>query len=556
MRGDRSIGHTFSEPHVLDFLYRISPRAALMSRRLTAGLKHLLAERHRLATGMRVLTALTVVGVAAGCASLNASSDMQRAAAEVERSVDIRAELLLQDAATAAEKSKALLADGLTTGEAVQFALLNNPQVRAAMLSIGVSRADFVQSTLYSNPSLFLSLRFPDSGGRPNVEVNLAQDIAELWLVPARTRAAQRDLDRVVLEAARATSFIVLDVRRACVAVVQAEAQSRVADEGLEIATTLVEMAELRQKAGTGTEVDVNLARSAELQAEVNQRNALLALIDAKAELNRQLGLDTDPQETVLVGGPPSPTTDTLEAQALQGIARSSRLDLRIMDQAVASAEALAKLERVRFLRSVDLGFSFELAERRSRGDRNWLAETYYDSLQSGALTPPNLMPRESQGTDTVAGPTLSVELPLFDQNQAQIAKADRQVEQARQRRDAAIIDAAQDIYAGLARLQAAKENARIFADEFVPTASRNVNLAEEGYRIGRVPFLSLLEVQRAYISTHTGQVEALRDAALAEIQLERVTGRPAAAWDQALPASVHATSTSEETAPATEIAP
>lgn len=507
------------------------------------------------------LRAVTVAIIASavwlpGCASLDARTDVQRAANAVERAVGVPSELLLRDKEAAESATRALLAEGLTSDESVQVALLNNPQVRAAMLSIGVSRADFVQSTLYSNPSLFLSLRFPDSGGRPNVEFNLAQSIAELWLVPARTKVAQRDLDRVVLEAARSTSFVVLDVRRACIAVVQAEAQSRVAEEGLEIAATLVEMAELRQKAGTGSEVDVNLARSAKLQAEVNQRNALLALIDAKAELNRLLGLGADPQETVLVDGPQFPTSAPLEAEALQRIARSSRLDLQIMDQAVAAAEALAKLERVRFLRSVDLGVSFELAERRSRGDRNWLAETYYDSLQSGALTPPNLMPRGSQGTDTVAGPTLSIELPLWDQNQAQIAKADRQAEQAEQQRDAALIDAAQDIYAGLARLKTAKENARVFADEFVPTASRNVMLAEEGYRIGRVPFLSLLEVQRAYISTRAGQVEALRDAALAEIQLERVTGRPAAAWDQNSPALQDLNSPHEETAPDTEVAP
>jgi cobalt-zinc-cadmium efflux system outer membrane protein len=500
--------------------------------------------------------ALALLAGFPGCASLDARADVQLAADAVEQAVDVPGELLLRDTEAAEAATRALLADGLTSDETVQVALLNNPRVRAAILSIGVSRADFVQSTLFSNPSLFLSLRFPDSGGRPNVQVDLAQSIAELWLVPARTRAAQRDLNRVVLEAARTTSFVVLDVRRACVNIAQAKVQSRVAEESLEIASALVEMAELRQKAGTGSEVDVNLARSAKLQAEMNRRNALLALIDAKADLNRLLGLDTNPQETLLVDAARLPTSDVLNAVELHRIARNSRLDLQIMDQAVASAEALAQLERVRFLRSVDVGFSFELAERRSRGDRNWLAETIYDSIQSGVLTPPNLMPRESQGTDTVAGPTLSIELPLWDQNQAQIAKADRQVEQTRQRRDELLIDAAQDIYAGLARLQTAEVNARVFADDFVPTASRNVKLAEEGYRIGRVPFLSLLEVQRAYITTRTGQVEALRDAGLSEIELERVTGRPAAAWRQASLSLTNADSSTNQNSLEAEVSP
>jgi outer membrane protein TolC len=198
------------------------------------------------------------------------------------------------------------------------------------------------------------------------------------------------------------------------------------------------------------------------------------------------------------------------------------------MEESVASAEVLARLERLRFLRSVELGFSFELAERRSRSDRNWLAETFYDSLQSGALTPPNFMPREPQGTDTVAGPALSLELPIWDQNQAQIAKADRLLEQARQRRDALLVSVSQEIYASLARLRTATENAVFYQAEFVPTSERNVSLAQEGYRVGRVPFLSLLEVQRAYLATRVSELQALETAALAEIELERVVGRPA----------------------------
>lgn len=448
----------------------------------------------------------------------------------MEQAVGAPGELLLRDSAAAEITTNELLADGLTAEEAVKVALLNNPRVRAAMLSIGVSRADFVQSTLYSNPSLFLSMRFPSSGGTPNVEVNLAQNIAELWLVPARTEAARRELDRVVLEAARTASLVVLDVRRAYVRALQAGEQVGLAEDGLGIAATLVEMAELRQQAGSGSEVDLNLARATKLQAEVNRRNVALAVVEANAELSRLLGLTSDPQESAILDAMPDLRAWDIPAERLQAIARDARLDLRIMEQSVASAEALARLERVRFLRSVDLGFAFELAERRSRGNRDWLAETFYNSVQSGALTPPNFMPREPVGTDTIAGPTLSMELPLWDRNQAQIAKADRLVEQARQQRDAAQVEAAQDIHAGLARVRTATENARVFHEEFVPTAERSVALAQDGYRIGRVSFLSLLEAQRAYLATRAGQIEAQRDAALAEIELERATGRPIAA--------------------------
>jgi|GEM_PF-848117 len=472
---------------------------------------------------------MALAAVTAGCASLNPRPDIERSAEAVERAIGVRADAIARDDDVAETTTRELFADGLTADEAVQFALLNNPRIRSAMLSIGVSRADFVQSTLYSNPSIFLSFRLPDGGGRSNVEFNLAQSIAELWLVPARKEAAQRDLDRTVLNAAQTTAGIVWDVRQAYVQAAQAESIVELGDVGLRISLDLVEMAELRQRAGSGSEVDVNLAKSQRLQSEINYRNARLAMIQAKAALCELLGHTGDPEKLSLADKLSPPSIQNVTADHLQEIARAARLDVQAMDQAIASAEALARLERVKFLRSVDLGFAFELAERRTRGNRNWLAETYYNSAQSNALTPPNFMPQSSQNvTNTIAGPTISMELPILDQNQAQIAKADRVLEQTRRLRDTLLVSVAQDIYAGLAKARTAAENARFYHDEFVPTADRSVSLAKEGYRIGRVPFLSLLEAQRAYLTTRGAELGALRDAAIADIELERVTGRPA----------------------------
>lgn len=476
-----------------------------------------------------ILVGVAFTAITAGCASLNPQPDIERSAEAVERSVGVSAVAITRDDEVAEKTTRELFADGLTAEETVQVALLNNPRIRSAMLSIGVSRADFVQSTLYSNPSIFLSFRLPDGGGRSNVEFNLAQNIAELWLVPARKEAAQRDLNRTVLNAAQTTAGIVWDVRQAYVEAAQAESMVDLGDVGLRISLDLVEMAELRQRAGSGSEVDVNLAKSQRLQSEINYRNARLAMIEAKSALCELLGHTGDPERLTLTDKLSPPPPRNLTAERLQSVARDARLDVQAMDQAIVSAESLARLERIRFLRSVDIGFAFELVERRTQGNRNWLAETYYNSLQSNALTPPNFMPQSSQNvTDTIAGPTISMEFPIWDQNQAQIAKADRLLEQTRRQRDALLVDVAQGIYAGLAKARTAAENARFYRDEFVPTAEKSVTLAQEGYRVGRVPFLSLLEAQRAYLTTRGNELRTLRDAANAEIELERIAGRPA----------------------------
>lgn len=464
----------------------------------------------------------------AGCASLDARHELERSAAAVESAVGVSSELLMLDETTAREKTAALLADGLSADEAVQVALLNNPRVRAAMLSIGVSRADFVQSTLFTNPTLTLSLRLPDGGGLANFEAALTQNIAELWLIPARRRVAQQELDRTVLDAARIAASVALEARIAYVHAVRAGGQQLLAQEQLAIAERLVEIAGLRQQAGSGSEIDINLARSQRLEAQTALRDARLAGVEARAELARLLGLSTPPEALNPTDRLDEPKAGLAGAETLQQLAREHRLDLRIADHTVAAAEARLREERVRFLKSLEVGLALERGERRSPGDRNWVAETFYDSLQSRALTPPNLMPRPSEGQDVILGPTLGVELPLWDQNQARIAKAERLLAQSTQLRDALLIDVAQDIHSRLARAQTAAENARFYRDEQLPAAERSAQLSRDAYRAGRLPFLSVLEAERNLLTARSGYLAALEAAALATIDLERSTGRTA----------------------------
>lgn len=475
-----------------------------------------------------VLAAIALV--ACGCASLDARRDVDRSAASVEAAVGASADYLRMEELAARRKTDELLADELTSDEAVQVALLNNPRVRAAMLAIGVSRADFVQATLFTNPTLTLSLRLPDGGGLANVETALTQNIADLWLIPARQRVAQQELDRTVLDAARTAASIALDARTAHVRAVRAVGQQALAQEQLAITHVLVEAARQRLRAGSGSEIDVNLARTEELEAGVAVRNAALAAAEARSELARILGLSMAPESLVLPDELTEPARWTLSADELHRIARETRLDLRIADQSVAVAEARVREERVRFLKAVEVGFALERGERRSRGNRNWAAETVFDSLQAGQLTPPNLMPRERSGDDFMIGPTFGVELPLWDQNQAQIARAERLVQQTALLRDALLVDAAQDIHSRLARVRTAAENARIYRDEQLPVAQRSAQLSREAYRAGQLSFLSVLEAERNLLAARSGYLAALEAAALATVEVERVTGRPAAA--------------------------
>ena len=106
--------------------------------------------------------------------------------------------------------------------------------------------------------------------------------------------------------------------------------------------------------------------------------------------------------------------------------------------------------ERLSVVTDVELGLSFERMERGRRGDKPWLADTLWASAEAGQFAAPSLQPREKLPTNTVLGPALALELPIFDQNQAQIAKAEFLYEAANAQRDALQLEVAQETRAAV----------------------------------------------------------------------------------------------------------
>lgn len=462
-----------------------------------------------------------------GCTSLNPRPDYDRAADHVRAAVGHPIEYRPGDDTVAARVTE-LLAGGLTIDEAVQVCLLNNAQLQAAFEDVGVARADYVQSGLFSNPTVSVAVRFPDGGGMAGLEADLAQNIAELWQIPYRQKAAERQLDRAVLELARRAAGLALDTKAAYFQALRADREHELARETLALTQQLIEIAVARRDAGSGSEIDVSLAQSQHLDAEVRLRAAERDAAVARADLARVLGLTLSPDELVLTDRLDDPRDWQLTANEVVAVARGARLDLRIAAETVGAALAQVGYQKTRFLREIEVGVSMERDARASRGDRNWLAETAWASLEAGQLAAPSFQPRERETTDWTVGPTISAEIPLFDQNQAQIARAQHEYEQARRLLEALNRDLVQDAWQTLKRAAAARDTARLYADKILPLRERSLGLAREAYRSGRVTFLSVLEAQRELLGGRVAYVQALQDSALAIVELERLTGRPA----------------------------
>lgn len=470
-----------------------------------------------------------VLAVVGGCATVNPKHDYGRVARHVTQATGQERVYRPEDDALVDELVAGLARDGISADEAVRISLLNNPSLQAAFMDVGMARADAVQAGLFSNPFVGISARFPDGGGLANIEASVAQNIAELWQIPARKRAAQRSVDAAILNLARTVAGFAADAKASYYAAVGADERLRIAEENLLIAKNLLELALSRQKAGAANELDVNLSRGIALDAEIEVERAGLAAGDARRALATILGLSSDADALDLTDPLPTESVEIPESELLVLVARVWRLDIQAAKQAVAVAQANLEYEYRRIFPVVELGLELERSERTRQGGRDILADTARASIAGGGLTAPEIQPRSERrrgaGQDVILGPSLGIELPIFDQNQAQIAKARYALTQARKTLDALDRNVTQKVRGAVHRATTAWRLMYIYRDRSIPLAQGNLDLSREAYRAGRASFLAVLEAQRFFLETRRGYVKASQSAAMMIPELERTIG-------------------------------
>ena len=280
-----------------------------------------------------------------------------------------------------------------------------------------------------------------------------------------------------------------LEAKTAYFHALKGERELTLIQENVGIAKQLVDLAVTREEAGVGSIVDIHLARSELLKVELSLMAAALSRLEAKGALAKLLGLTTPPEDLHLTDVLPEQPPKVLRYERLMELARASRFDLQAAKHAVRAAEARMELEKRSILPSLEVG-GIRDAEDRS-------------------------------------GPSLAFILPLFDQNQAQMARAGAQYQQAAKTLDALMRELTQDTRLAYERARAAWETSRFYRDELLPLRITSLDVSREAYEAGRASFLQVVEAERTLLEARAGYVEALQNAATAVVGLERVTGQP-----------------------------
>jgi cobalt-zinc-cadmium efflux system outer membrane protein len=421
-------------------------------------------------------------------------------------------------------------AGALTADQAVAVALQRNRDVIAARLEIEASELDVVAARLYPNPTFGYAVgnlllgqanllnpvptsRFAD---QPVQTVGVSE-IIDVWMKrSAHIRAAEKGVERRRLLTEDALREIVYGVRSGFAEAVREQSERQLAHDVADRYAQTIKISQARFRAGDISEAELrkieleglryqNAVIDADMQLDVARGKlaALLGLASA-ADLPRSLA---DPSDAA---ARPSFDLAPLTARALE-----RRPDLRAAGAARIQAEAqIASAERDA-LPDITLGAAYTHSAFTTAGDN------------------PNTL-----------GLTLSLPLPLFDRNQANIGRA--RLDQRRADNDgerlriAVVRDVAEAVRRGTraATLLAVFERPAGGAVPGTPTGTTDaagmiaraetaLRVAEKSYRAGAISLIELLEAQRTYLDTQAQYLRALHDFRQATADVAHAVGEP-----------------------------
>ena len=375
--------------------------------------------------------------------------------------------------------------DGLTEDEAVAIALWNNAQFQADLVDLGFARADLIEAGLLKNP--VLSLLFPL--GPKQLEATLSLPIDFFWKRPKRVAAAKLNAEQVAYSLVQHGLNFVRDVMLTYAELVFARNRAKIVAEEAELRSEIAKIASDRLRVGDISgleETAFQLAAARAQEASIRfDRDARLV----KERFRTLLGLGLEEFTLEL-----TPDFSSIEFQEqpsdLLTKAFAARPDLRAAEIAIEAAGYRLGWERSKI---------FSLT---AQLDANGEGKEGFEM-----------------------GPGLVMELPILNQNNGMVSRAQAELTKAARQYLAVKHRIIQEVNEAYAQYQAAMKALKILRVDILPSATAAADNAAAAYSIGEISYLELLDFRRQLINSRLRYVEAEADMRWAETRLKYSIG-------------------------------
>ncbi len=432
-----------------------------------------------------------------GCASLSPERGYAESATLVQQRID------QAPSRTAPTEPALSVAEPLDREHALRIALAYNPRTRAALAEIGLGRAELDAARRLANPGFSFS-RLREYGGGTQITRSLSLSLSDALLLPARRRFAEAELERVQFAVADQVLSLAAEVDQAWYRHVSAQQVAALRDLVAIAAERSATLAQRFFDAGNIHRLQLEQEYAAASAARIEAAEAQAEALHTRLELADVLGLPLQAAWRI-DERLPAPPTDLPGIDQIVPLALQSRLDLQARRGRVAQLEdALGVTRRWRWLGEVE--FEYE---------------------------------RESEGGGVKRGPSLSLQLPLFNQGQAAVMRAEAELEIARAELDGAlrgIENRSRHLLAALALQQQIVERYR---DALLPRRDAVVERMQERVNYMLTGVFELIAAKQSAYDGYQAYLESVRDYWLTRAELRAAVGGHLPGDEQPTPPSL-----------------
>jgi len=383
------------------------------------------------------------------------------------------------------------IVEPLTLATALATAFERNPDIRRQYAKLGIAHGDLRDAARIANPTLSLAWLDPEGGGRDKKTQGVSASFTDLLLLPTRRRLSGAEFRRVELEVGNALVTLAREVESTWYGYVGAQQVETLRAAVADAARQEANLAKRYFEAGNITRLQLDRQVAVAARADIDALRARSDAAASRAQFANLLGLATTGSWRT-VDRLSAPPESELAAGTLAGNALSQRLDLASAREEVAVLEdALGVARGWRLLGSVEAGYEWE---------------------------------RETDGTK-LRGPTLALELPIFNQGQGAVARAEARLLDARARADALALVVGNEVATGVDQLTIAREVSERYRLEWLPAATSAVERQQERFNFMLVGAFDLIQAKRDQYDAWQGYFEAVRDYWIARSALRAATG-------------------------------
>lgn len=403
-----------------------------------------------------------------------------------------------------------ITSDGLSVDRLIELGTNRRADLLAARQRLAIAEGKLMQAGQRPNPTLnteYGSPRFLGGEAESDLKVGVSQLFELGGKRSRRVAVAKLELTKARADVAAIERAVSIEIRSAYTAALSAARQHDVLEKLIVANEELLRVTNARLNEGDVAPLDVNLVRVENERFKVQAIQVRNELDTAMLQIRTLIGADIN-EILKLAPQPDRPPRFDMGLSELSELALKTRPDLeaaRINEELGSARVNLAK----------------------ANGTPNVEAGLAYSRSKSVIDFPTRVGGGSFPNKDNALVFSVSVDLPVFNRNQGEIASATGEKVQATREREFLESTVKRDVAIAYKKYRAAAESLVIYSTQIVPRSEENLRTIRAAYGLGDFSVFEVVNEQRRLTENVTNFNQILKDYYNALTELETAIGMP-----------------------------